>query len=298
MSGFTKVLIVGASGYVGERITEAFLNATPKWTVHLLVRSDALKDAKKKPIFDKYVSLGANIIEGEASKPETYKDKLKEIEVIVSTLGTPVIHTQVTLIQAAKEAGVKLFLPSEFGFDFERTPEEKLFESKRAIRRATESAGLNHLYIATGPFYEFLFGWSNWGQDLANHTVAQIGDRSAKLTAAPFGEVAELLPAIVNDPSAINTTVVLSGGHVTTGELFDELVAALGGKDKVKTKTITVADVQKQVDEGQIIQVLLLLIATGAAYDPNAIDGSKYGKKLSTVKEFLPKFIQNGGPYF
>jgi len=295
---FKTILIVGASGFVGKSATEVFLKASPKWTVSLLVRPDTLKDPKKKSVVDNYVSLGAHIIEGELEKPETYKDKLKGIDVILSTLGTSAVQSQIPLALAAKEAGVKLFAPSEFGINLNLVPDSvTILNSKKEVRKAIESAGLPYVYIATGPFYEFLFGWGLWGQDIPHHKVAQIGDRSTKITSAPIHEVIALLPAAFNDPAIINNTLSL-GHQITTGEIFDELVAALGGKDKVTTKTITVADVQKQVDEGQLVQQLLLTIAGGHSYDANAIDGSKYGKKLSTIKEFLPKFIANNGPYF
>jgi len=295
MSGFTTVLIVGSSGLVGDKVTNAFLKATPKWTVSVLVRSEALHDPKKKATFDEYISLGATIIEGEASKPETYKDKLKAIDVIVSTLGSSVVTSQISLAQAAKEAGVKLFLPSEYGFDFALAPELTIFDGKRAVRKAIESIGINYTYIITGGFYEFLLGWRAWGQDLPHRKVAQLGDRSNKITSVSFAEVAELLPAVVNDPTIINKTVVFTGGHITSGELVDTLVAKLGGGDDIKKEVITLEEVENKVKAGSVLDQLLLVFVGNRAYNPNAIDGSKYGKKLSTFKEFASTF---DGPYF
>jgi len=295
MSGFTTVLIVGSSGIVGDKVTNAFLKASPKWTVSVLVRSDALHDPKKKATFDGYIALGATIIEGEASKLETYKDKLKGVDVVISTLGTAVIASQIPLAQAAKEAGVKLFIPSEYGFDVALAPELTIFDGKRAVRKAVESLGLNYAYIITGGFYEFLLGWHAWGQDLPHRKVAQLGDANNKITSVSIAEVAELLPKVVNDPTIINKTVVFTGGHITSGELVDTLVAKLGGGADIKKEVITLEEVEKKVKAGSVIDQLLLALVDGRAYNPNAIDGSKYGKKLSTFKEFAATY---DGPYF
>ena len=42
---------------------------------------------------------------------------LKGVDVVVSTVGGPALHDQLLVIEAAKEAGVKRFYPSEFGGD-------------------------------------------------------------------------------------------------------------------------------------------------------------------------------------
>jgi len=288
-NGFKTVLIAGASGWVGEKVTPAFLKNS-NWKVSILVSPETLKDAKKRPLFDNYVAQGATLVEGDITKPETYQEKIKGIDVVVATLGGAVIHTQIPLVHAAKAAGVKLFVPSEYGLDVEHS-ESPIFAGKKSVRKEIESLGLNHTYIVTGPFYEFYFGWPGWHQDLVNHKATLVGERSTKVSLAPFTEVAELFPAIVNDPSSINKIVALSGDQITIGAIYDELVAALG--DKVSTHTLTIAELKERLASNpNLPEELLLLIATGGAYDARAVDGSKYGKKLSTIKEFLPGFIK------
>lgn len=54
---------------------------------------------------------------GEVDKPETYQDKIKGLDVVVSALGGRALESQIPLFHAAKHAGIKLVLPSEYGFD-------------------------------------------------------------------------------------------------------------------------------------------------------------------------------------
>lgn len=89
---------------------------------------------------------------------------------------------QIALAKAAKAAGVKLFLPSEFGFDHSNALyvrvchaaahwlsfrlQNPIYEEKRKVRRVVEDLGLQYMYIIPGPFYEHLYAWPDWGIDV------------------------------------------------------------------------------------------------------------------------------------
>jgi len=293
-SNFKSILIVGSTGFVGERITRAFLSAHPKWEVAVLASEASQQDPSKKLLFEEYTSKGAKIITGDVTKPETYKGQIHH-DVVISTLGAPLWNQQTELARASKEAGVKLFVPSEYGFNVARLRDSPLLQKKLQTRAELEKLAIPHLFVETGPFYEFLFGWKLWGNDLANKKVALIGDRSTKLTFAPFGEVAELLPIVVNDPNVINKAVYF-GHTITTGELFDITVEALGGEKNVTTHHITHEELRKKIEaqpSTSIPEQLLEFMVNGSGYEPDAVDGSKYGKVLSTPKQFITNFVKH-----
>jgi len=293
-SNFKSVLIAGSTGFVGERITRAFLNAQPKWEVSVLATAASQQEPSKKPLFEEYASKGAKIITGDVTKPETYKDQIHH-DVVFSPLGVPLWHLQTELARASKEAGVKLFVPSEYGFSVSKLRDAPIMQKKLQTRAELVKLGIPHLFVETGPFYEFLFGWKAWGNDLVNKKVSLIGDRSTKLTFAPFGEVAELLPTIVNDPSVINKSVYF-GHTITTGELFDITVEALGGEKNVTTHHITHEELRKKIEaepDNSLPEQLLELMVTGRGYEPDAVDGSKYGKLFSTPKQFITEFVKH-----
>jgi len=298
-NGFSTVLIAGATGFVGEPIANAFLKSQPKWSVSILVSAAALNDPKKKATTDNYIALGATLVVGDINHPETYKDKLKGIDVIVSALGMPAaISSQTVLAHAAKEAGVKLFVPSEYGWNYDKVDVRSLVVKVQA-RREIEKIGLNHIYISTGAFYESLFGYPLWGNDLANKKVALWGDRSTKISTSPFWEVAEILPLVVNDPTVVNTDLAF-GLTVTSGEIFDLALEAVGGKDHATISHYTPQLIEERIREHpdtSLPDELLLLLVNGSAYDSSSVDGSKYrnGKKFTTVQEFLPGFLAKLG---
>jgi len=290
MSGYTSVLIVGSSGGIGKHITNGFLKAKPSWKVSLLVNSDTLKEPTKKQIYDEFTLKGAQLITGEVEKPETYQDKIKGIEVVVSAISGRVVKAQIPLIHAAKHAGVKLFIPSEFGFDSSSVRITRTFAPKAEIQKEIKKVGLNYIFVTTGLFYEY-FLWPIFKTDIQNKQVALYGERSTKISACSLPEFSSLLPDVVNDPSSINKTVTISGDQTTTGHFCDEFASFAG--DNVKITQYKPEEMLEQINskaaENQmtVAEEIIYILANGDSYFENALNGSKYGKKLSTLHEFL-----------
>jgi hypothetical protein len=89
-------------------------------------------------------------------------DALKGHDAIVSTIGGGGLKEQQSLIDAAVLAGVKRFIPSEYGIDvchpsaIEIVP---FFGQKRAINdylRSKEGDGITWTSIGTGPFLDWV----------------------------------------------------------------------------------------------------------------------------------------------
>jgi len=63
---------------------------------------------------------GAGIIEGDLIKPETLLQACAEVDVILSAVGNNEVTMlgEKNLIDAAKQQGVKLFIPSDYSVDY------------------------------------------------------------------------------------------------------------------------------------------------------------------------------------
>ena len=92
---------------------------------------------------------------------ESLTSALQGQDAFVSTLGSAGIEQQLLLVEAAGKAGVKRFLPSEFGSN---TPNEKIgtlpiFQPKIAVQEAlkkqAESTGMSYTVVCTGPFLDW-----------------------------------------------------------------------------------------------------------------------------------------------
>lgn len=81
-------------------------------------------------------------------------------DVVVSTIGVPHALQQIPLIDAAVKAGVRRFLPAEFGVNKEnpKVASLPLFADKRKVMaylKRKESDQFSWTAIATGPFFDW-----------------------------------------------------------------------------------------------------------------------------------------------
>ncbi|KAE8100771.1 hypothetical protein FH972_018631 [Carpinus fangiana] len=160
-----RVLIVGATGFIGQFVAEASLGAGRP--TYVLVRPGPVggcpsKGSTIRALQDK----GATILHGLINDKEFMEKILKEheIDIVISAVGGGNILDQLTLIEAIKTVGtIKRFLPSEFGHDVDRAdpvePGLNMYKDKRRIRRLLEEYGVPHTYIccnsiASWPYYD------------------------------------------------------------------------------------------------------------------------------------------------
>jgi len=88
--------------------------------VNAMVRSSNEIHQEKHQKIDEVKANGTGIVEGDLMKAETLRRACPEVDVIVSIVG----HNKVTvlgqknLIDAAKQQGVKHFIPSDYSVDY------------------------------------------------------------------------------------------------------------------------------------------------------------------------------------
>jgi uncharacterized protein YbjT (DUF2867 family) len=113
MSNLKVFAVAGGTGAspiaLGPFIVEGLILAGA--TVKVLAR----KGSTNSPGAEKLKTLGAKIVEVDYQDVLSMQQALKGVDVVVSVLGGAGIAAQVPLAEAAVKAGVKLFVPSEFG---------------------------------------------------------------------------------------------------------------------------------------------------------------------------------------
>ncbi|KAJ7121802.1 hypothetical protein C8R43DRAFT_1033493 [Mycena crocata] len=139
MSSFTSFAIVGA-GRIGRPIATAL--STKGLSVVVLSRSDGKSIGGVKTVV---VDTSDAVAVSKALKDHN-------VEVVISTLGQEgIISVQRTIAEASQAAGVKLFVPSEFGMPTHGYT-EGLFKVKVDQLKYVQSLGLATLVIYVGYF--------------------------------------------------------------------------------------------------------------------------------------------------
>ena len=148
-----SVLVAGASGYLGQNLVKSLF--AHNYNVAALLRNKS-----------KIRHLDNNIntyIEAEVTKPETLKGKLKDVDVLISTIGITKQRDGLTymdvdyqanlnLLNEAQKSGVKKFIYVSV-FNGHKLRNLKIIQAKLKFVEALKSSGMNYLIINPNGFF-------------------------------------------------------------------------------------------------------------------------------------------------
>ncbi|CAH8362264.1 unnamed protein product [Eruca vesicaria subsp. sativa] len=216
----TRVLVVGATGYLGKRIVRACLAEGHE--TYVLQRPEIGLDIEKVQLLLSFKKLGARLVEASFSDHQSLVSAVKLVDVVVSAMSgvhfrSHNIPVQLKLVEAIKEAGnVKRFLPSEFGMDPPRMghalpPGRETFDQKMEVRHAIETARIPYTYVVGACFAAYFAGnLSQMGTLLPPKKKVNIyGDGNVKVIFADEDDIANYTAKTLNDPRTVNKTVYI-----------------------------------------------------------------------------------------
>lgn len=228
MAEKSKVLIIGGTGYIGKFVVEA--SAKSGHPTFALVRDATVSDPVKGKIVENFKNLGVTIISGDLYDHESLLKAIKQVDVVISTLGSMQLADQVKIIAAIKEAGnIKRFFPSEFGMDVDKMnavePAKSVFAVKVQIRRAIEAAGIPYTYVSSNCFAGYFLPTLVQPGATAppRDKVIIPGDGNVKAVFNEEHDIGTYTIKAVDDPRALNKTLYIRPPKNTLS--FNELVA-------------------------------------------------------------------------
>ncbi|GMI89748.1 phenylcoumaran benzylic ether reductase 1 [Hibiscus trionum] len=237
MAGKSKVLIIGGTGYIGKFIIEA--SAKEGHPTFALVRQSSVSDPVKGKLMDNFKNLGVQLSYFDVLfcgacrvifNHESLVKAVKQVDVVISTVGTMQLKDQVKIIATIKEAGnVKRFFPSEFGADVDRShavePAKTAFTTKARIRRAIEAEEIPYTYVSCNSFTGyFLPGFAQPGTTAPPHDNMVIpGDGYPKAVFNYEGDISTYTIKAVVDPRTFNKILYIRPPKNTYS--FNEIVA-------------------------------------------------------------------------
>ncbi|XP_031492540.1 leucoanthocyanidin reductase-like [Nymphaea colorata] len=208
-----RVLIIGATGYIGRFIAEASL-ASGRIT-YVLSRPGPVSGSKAEAVRE-LQAAGAVFLHG-SMKDRDYMTKILrelKIDVVISAVGGECTLDQIELVDIIKCVGsVKRFLPSEFGHDIDKTnpvePALTMYSHKRKIRRAVEASGIPYTYICCNS----IAAWPYYDKTNPSKVPPPLdcfniyGDGNVKAYFVSGTDIGKFTMKTVDDPRTINKTV-------------------------------------------------------------------------------------------
>ncbi|KZV80172.1 NAD(P)-binding protein [Exidia glandulosa HHB12029] len=188
------------------------------------------------------------------AKPDELEQALKDAgtQVVISTLAGPGLALQIGLADAAQRAGVKLFVPSEFGSKSHEALSPSPLDLKNATTKHLKAIGLPYTVFYTGLFADLPLNVPPTLQvlNLENRTVTVVGSGNVKLSVVTRPDIARFVAhALTHTPHAEleNTIIGIEAEKVTWYEIAKVYEKKYGAPFEVKLRNAD--QVKKEVDE-------------------------------------------------
>ncbi|KAI0321735.1 NAD-P-binding protein [Amylostereum chailletii] len=274
MSGYTTFAIAGL-GHIGPYIAAEFLKAKANGTVKeviILTRADS-----SNPEVEKFATQGAKVISVDYNDQASLTKALAGVDVLVSTIAGPALPIQVPLAEAAKAAGVQLFVPSEFGNPTEGI-KEGIFTHKSNMHAKLREIGIPYTLVFNGPFSDYVF-IEPVGLDVKSGKVRIGGDGNVPISFTARPDIARYLVYALTkfSPGDLKNKVLrIEGDRKTFNELFKQYEAKTGKKLNVEFTPVSELEAAVKANMFDMNAVLHLGWAQGGGNVGSSTDNAKY----------------------
>ena len=216
------VLVVGSTGMLGFKIVSALL-AKGNFAVRAMVHSNSDSDAENQQKIEAMKAKGAAIVEGNLMQPATLLLVCEGVDVIVSAVGNNdvTVPGQKNLIDAAKQQGVKRFIPSDYSVDYRKLDygDNDNLDKRKEVFEYLQQSGLEYTLILNGAFMDNV-GTPYMPQfDLEHQTFRYWGDGETPLDFTTTDDTAKYVAEAVTDPDLANTALEVAGDVLTAKQL-------------------------------------------------------------------------------
>lgn len=301
-----SILVLGA-GELGKAILRGLSHRSSVTPISLSVllrpvSVSSANEAKRRDVAE-LRAMGVDIITGDllSDSPADLVASFQRFDVVVSCTGFAAGRgTQTKITRAVLAAGVKRYVPWQFGVDYDavgRGSAQDLWDEQIDVRdllRSQNATGWS--IISTGMFTSFLFEPTFGVVDLARDEIHALGswDNRVTVTAAPdIGNLsAEIL---LRDAIPMNRVIYTAGDTTTYARLADVVDDVL--KRKLRRSVLSVQALRSalETEPGSDIRKYRLAFAEGrgVAWDLNRSFNVEFNIPTLNVEQWLRAAVRD-----
>jgi hypothetical protein len=246
---------------------------------------------------------GVNVIRANYDSPASLEEAFKGQDVVISLVASSVLGEQNKFIDAAIAAGVKRFLPSEFGSDTADAKTRAIVPITNAKYNTvnylkSKESELSWTSVITGPFFDWCLRVGFNGFDFGKKTAAIFDNGVGRFSTSNLHTVAlAVVKALENPELTKNQYVYVSGLETTQNEILAAVEKVTGEKWTVTQGTTKeLADTGRaKVEKGDYMGILDLLrsVTFGAEEELGRFKQTAlWNEKLGLPSDDLEKTIR------
>ncbi|OBT87716.1 hypothetical protein VE02_04084 [Pseudogymnoascus sp. 03VT05] len=276
MTPIRNIAIAGASGDLGTPILQALISSN-LFTITILTRHSSR--AQFPP--------SIRVIRVDYTSIPSLTAALQNQDAVVSALTSEAMDTQVPLIEASIAAGVKRFIPSEFGASVDNPKAATLpvYQSKIAVhdllkRLASEHTGFTYTLIRNGPFLDWCLT-KGFFVDFKGTTTPFYDGGDRPFSTTTLATVGRAVVGVLQHPEETRNRVVFIHDLVTTQREILGMAEKLAPGRKWTPVDVSTADMEA-VAQGNYEKGVVDLGAS-MGFLIRAVFGEGYGGEFGEV---------------
>jgi len=287
-----NVIIIGAGGNLGPSILDAFLKES-SFNTTVLSRQGSSSTFPS----------GVKVVRADYDSQDSLKEAFKGQDAVVSLVGGVALGDQNKLIDAAIAAGVKRFIPSEYGND---TTDKRireivpLFEAKLGAVNYLKSKEkeISWTAIVTGPFLDWGLKVGFLGFDASSKTATLYDNGEATFVSTTLHQIGVTTVKVLEHADLTkNQYVYVRGVQTTQKEILGTIEKVTGAKWTVKNVSTkeTIEQGREKLQKGDFSGIVNLILGATFGKDEQLGDYSSKGlwnEKLGVPKEGLEETVK------
>jgi uncharacterized protein YbjT (DUF2867 family) len=259
-----------------------------------------LTRAKKPDVSDP----GFKVLEVDFTSLESLTAALQGIDAVVSTVAGHAHESQLLLIDAAVAAGVKRFIPSEFGScttspKVQNLPIYSTMAKVRGhLQEKAQTSQITWSVLACGGFLDWLFKFPIL-LDFTNHKATLLDEGNNRISSTSLANISKAVVAILKNFDATKNKVLHSSEIILTQNEVLAIAQELEPEtkwdiNKINTKVL-LKDTLQTIGQGDFSMPVMMNILKATAFGGDEY-GSAYDEtdnKLLGIKELTKDDLKN-----